>query len=386
VSSVTPSSTPPADPGTRQVGDAVWQARGVEIVATDRALPEARHRAAVVEAWHHHSDTRDVVDTHELSAMVSTNRVYRLVLDDDSTVIAKTSNYGSFFMFAEDHDRLHRCNQLLMGSRYEQFLANAITANGRPDIFYDGEVWVVFYNEVPIGDKLPRILTSGQVDNLAEEIADFHLECAEIAPQIPATSKTMKIDAIHLLDSVRDPHASQQFGLDQSRLDIVHRHTHRFLMAVYEQGYDYWQKIPVLIDWNLGNFSVEMSGERFRLFSRWDYDWFRVESRVLDFYFLSRVSSRTGDVTRFTYGAHTMLEPRFRRFLRRYHERFPLTEAEVLFMAEAYRFFLLNYVVREGRHFFRHDIWRSLQHDVVDIHLPMLDQLDLTPLLRELKF
>jgi hypothetical protein len=41
-------------------------------------------------------------------------------------------------------------------------------------------------------------------------------------------------------------------------------------------------------------------------------------------------------------------------------------------------------VVREGRHFFRHDIWRTLQHDVVDVHLPMLDQLDLRPLLDEL--
>lgn len=362
----------------------MWQARGVDHVATERALPEARHRAAVVDAWTHHGDPRAVVDTHELSAMVSTNRVYRLVLDDQSTLVAKTSNYGSFFLFAEDHDRLHRCNQLLQGSRYEQFLADAITTGSRPDIFYDGEVWVVFYNEVPIGEKLPRILTPGQVDNLGEEIADFHLECAEIAPQIPPTSKSMKIDAIHLLDSVRDPHASLQYGLDQSRLDIVHRHTHRFLMAVHEQGYDYWQKLPVLIDWNLGNFSVEMSGTRFRLFSRWDYDWFRVESRVLDFYFLSRVSSRTGDMTRFTYSAHTMLEPRFRRFLRAYHQRFPLTAAEVLFMAEAYRFFLLNYVVREGRHFFRHDIWRSLQHDVVDLHLPMLEELDLTPLLRDL--
>jgi DNA-binding FrmR family transcriptional regulator len=365
-------------------GSRVWQARGVDPVATERALPEARHRAAVIDAWHQHGDPREVVDTVELSAMVSTNRVYRLVLDDQSTVIAKTSNYGSFFLFAEDHDRLHRCNRLLRGSRYEQFLADALTADGRPDIFYDGEIWAVFYNEVPIADRLPRILSHGQVDNLADEIADFHLECAEVAPQIPATSKTMKSDAIHLLDSVTDPHASQQFGLDQSRLDVVHRHTHRFLMAVYEHGYDYWQKIPVLIDWNLGNFSVEMSGERFRLFSRWDYDWFRVESRVLDFYFLSRVSSRTGDRTRFTYGAHTMLEPRFKRFLRTYHRRFPLTADEVLFLGEAYRFFLLNYVVREGRHFFRHDIWRSLQHDVVDIHLPMLDSLDLTPLLREL--
>jgi Ser/Thr protein kinase RdoA (MazF antagonist) len=124
--------------------------------------------------------------------------------------------------------------------------------------------------------------------------------------------------------------------------------------------------------------------DSFELFSRWDYDWFRIESRLLDFYFLSRVSSRTGDRSVFTYGAHTLLEPRFRQFLQAYHATFPLTEAEVLFLGDAYRFFLLNYVVREGRHFFRYDFWQQLLHDAVDVQLPALDELDLTPLLRSL--
>ena len=107
-----------------------------------------------------------------------------------------------------------------------------------------------------------------------------------------------------------------RIGLDQSRLDLVRRHTHRFLMATHETGYDYWPKMPVLIDWNLGNFSIEFDPDdhdSFGFFSRWDYDWFRIESRLLDFYFLSRVSSRTGDRTTWTYGSHTLLEPRFRR-------------------------------------------------------------------------
>ena len=101
-------------------------------------------------------------------------------------------------------------------------------------------------------------------------------------------------------------------------------------------------------------------------------------------YFLSRVSSRTGDRTSFTYGVHTLLEPRFRRFLRAYHAEYPLTPGEVLFLKEAYRFFLLNYVVREGRHFFRYDFWQHLLHDAVDTHLPSLDEVDLRPLLDEL--
>jgi hypothetical protein len=314
--------------------------------------------------------------------------VYRVVLEDGSSVVAKVSNYGSFFLFAEDHDRLHRCTELLRGSPYEHFLARSLTRGDRPYVWYDGAIWAVFYDEIEVRERLPKILTSGQVDNLGVELARFHRACATVAPLVPPTAKTITSDAIHLLELVSERGAATRFGLDRSRIDLVRRHTHRFLMSLYEGGYDYWPKMPVLIDWNLGNFSVQFGvggdPDRFTFFSRWDYDWFRVETRLLDFYFLSRVSSRTGDKTRFTYASHTLLEPRFRAFLRAYHRELPLAERDVMFLGEAYRFFLLNYVVREGRHFFRHDIWRQLLHDVVDVHLPSLDDLDLRPLVDEL--
>jgi hypothetical protein len=349
---------------------------------------DARHRAVVTAAWRDYGDPRLIDEITELSAMVSTNRVYRLVLDDGTRVIAKSSNYGSFFLFAEDHDRLHRANQLLGGGRFGRFLAGAYTRDGKPYIWYDGEMWAIFYEEIEAKERLPRILTDSQVECLATELARFHKACASIAAQIPPASKTAKSDAVNLFDQTGARNAAHQFALDRSRIDLVRRHTHRFLMAVHESGYDEWPKMPVLIDWNLGNFSVEFDDDdrsTFRLFSRWDYDWFRIESRLLDFYFLSRVSSRTGDRTSFTYGAHTLLEPRFRRFLRAYHAEYPLTPDEVLFLKEAYRFFLLNYVVREGQHFFRHDFWQHLLHDAVDVHLPALDEVDLTPLLTELR-
>lgn len=358
----------------------MWQAPSVD--ATD-----ARHRGVVAAAWHDYGDPRGILDVTELSAMVSTNRVYRLTLTDGTWVIAKSSNYGSFFLFAEDHDRLNRVNQLLRGSNYEQFMANAYTRHGEPYIWYDGEMWAIFYHYIEARDRLPKILTGPQVARLGGELARFHQACAGIAGQIPPPSKTAKSDAVNLYEMTGARNAGEVLGLDQSRVDLVRRHTHRFLMSVYESGYDAWPKIPVLIDWNLGNFSVEFErGDtgQFRLFSRWDYDWFRIESRLLDFYFLSRVSSRTGDRTTFTYAPHTLLEPRFRGFLRAYHAQYPLAPEEVLFLKEAYRFFLLNYVVREGRHFFRYDFWQHLLHDAVDVHLPSLDDVDLTPLLREL--
>ena len=343
-----------------------------------------RHRSVLRSAWEAYGDPRAVTSIDELSAMVSTNRVYRLGLDDGTHIIAKSSNYGSFFLFAEDHERLHRASQLLQGGPYESFLASVLTAEGRPYLWYDGEMWAVFYEEVTVKDRLPRILSDAQVERLGTEIARFHRACDGIARLVPPPSKTAKSDAVNLYDMLGARNAGERFGLDRSRIDLVRRHTHRFLTAVHESGYDYWPKIPVLIDWNLGNFSVEFDDgdpDRFTLFSRWDYDWFRIESRLLDFYFLSRVSSSTGDRSVWTYGSHTLLEPRFVRFLRAYHSVFPLSEAEVRFLVEAYRFFLLNYVVREGRHFFRFEFWQHLLHDAVDVQLPALDDLDITPLL-----
>lgn len=359
----------------------MWQARSVDAM-------DARHRDVVTAAWGDYGDERGISEIAELSAMVSTNRVYRLTLDDGTWVIAKSSNYGSFFLFAEDHDRLNRVNLLLRSGPYEHFLANAFTREGAPYIYYDGEMWVIFYHYIEARDRLPKILTGSQVACLGTELARFHKASAAVARLIPPPSKTAKSDAVNLYEMTGARNAGEVLGLDQSRVDLVRRHTHRFLMAAYETGYDNWPKIPVLIDWNLGNFSVEFDAadpDAFRLFSRWDYDWFRIESRLLDFYFLSRVSSRTGDRTTFTYAAHTLLEPRFRAFLRAYHAEYPLLPEEVLFLKEAYRFFLLNYVVREGRHFFRYDFWQHLLHDAVDVHLPSLDQLDLTPLLAELR-
>ena len=163
------------------------------------------------------------------------------------------------------------------------------------------------------------------------------------------------------------------------------------LQSLEDLGYADMPRIPVLVDWNLGNFSVSPTGMNtdgsngpggFELFSRWDYDWFRIDTRLLDFYFLSRVSSQTGDRTTFSYGVHTLGEQRFQTFLRAYHLVNPLTEADVEFIVETYRFFILHYVLSVGDHFFRADLWAAFRHDAVTVGLPSIDTFDRRPLLR----
>lgn len=247
--------------------------------------------------------------------------------------------------------------------------------------WYDKHMWAVFYDDVPRRDSLPRILTPDQVANLGREMAEFHLLCADIATKLPPSSKTIKIDAIRLLDALERPEADEDFGLDRAAIDVLWQHTHGFLERLNTIGYDEWQRIPVLIDWNLGNFSVATKDDgSFRLFSRWDYDWFRIEPRMLDFYFLSRVSSSTGDRTQFTYGPHTLVEPRFIGFLKAYSDVFPMSVEELEFLPEVYRFFILNYVIREGARFFRPDLCAIFRRDAVSLYLPAFDRLDTSAL------
>ncbi|MFT3854659.1 MAG: hypothetical protein QM733_18275 [Ilumatobacteraceae bacterium] len=340
------------------------------------------HRDAVDAAWAAYGDPRAILAVDEVSANVSTNRVYRLTLDDSSTLITKVSSYGSYFLFVEDHDRLSRCAHLLRDTRFGGMLAGVWERDGRIFTWYERNMWAVFYDDVPRRDSLPRVLSPEQIANLGREMAEFHLACTDIAPAIPAGSKTIKSDAIHLLDLLESPFAPRNFELPPEAIGVLWRHTHAFLERLIELGYDEWGKIPILVDWNLGNFSVAPRPDgTFRLFSRWDYDWFRIEPRMLDFYFLSRVSSRTGDRTRFTYGAHTLVEPTFLAFLHAYRDVFPMSEEELRFLPEAYRFFILNYVVREGARFFRRDLCQQFRAEAVRTYLPTLDALDISPLL-----
>ena len=89
------------------------------------------------------------------------------------------------------------------------------------------------------------------ITTFAQEIALFHRACADVAPKIPLTSTSIKSDAIHLLDLVTNPRSAKRFVLNASQLAVVAKHTHDFLVHLDDLRYDYWPKMPVLIDWNL---------------------------------------------------------------------------------------------------------------------------------------
>jgi Ser/Thr protein kinase RdoA (MazF antagonist) len=338
--------------------------------------------AILREAWHVYDATDAIVAHDDTSAGVSTNRVYRLTLSSGRGVFAKVSSYGSYVHFRQDHARIHRWIAELQHTPYAHFLARVLLRGNEVFSFERDGVWVVFYEEAHRRGVLPRVLSEPQIQNLGREMAHFHRASAQAAARLSPTWQSLGSDVATLYDQMQRANTRSASGLSSEHASLVRRHCDLFFSNAERLGYHGFPKLPVLIDWNRGNFSVAYDEHGFSLYSRWDYDWFRIEPRTLDFYFFSRVVREEGDQTVFSYTASPLLEPRFLLFLRAYHEVFPLEQSELAFLKEAYRFFLLNYVVRTGEHFFVPDIHQRLAREAITRYLPELEELDFGPLLR----
>ena len=334
-------------------------------------------------AWHAYDASRPITSVVDISAMVSTNHVFRIKLDDGDFVIAKLSYFGNYDHFKEDHSIINALSTNLTDP-FENFLARSFTKGNEVFTYrYTSssiDAWVVFYNPIKTKEMLPKRLNENQIRTLGGEVARFHRACTKVKGTLPAYAKTLKYDLNHLHDIMETEDGKYEH---RGHIDETKKQIDLFYENYANLKCDQYDTIPVFIDWNIGNFSVNESNQ---LFSRWDYDWFRMSSRVMDFYFFSRVVSDIGDRTEFSYVVGPMMEERFILFLKEYHSVFPLSENEVRFMKDAYRFFLLNYVVKDGRYFF-HEIYATkLQREVFEVYLPSLDQLfDADKLLKALK-
>ncbi|CAH0999193.1 hypothetical protein LEM8419_00490 [Neolewinella maritima] len=317
-------------------------------------------------AWRAYDHTRHIESITDISAQVSTNHVYRLLMADGNSLIAKVTFFGSYEAFAEDHVIINVLSNNLP-VRYAGLLSRALMKGNQ--IFFhryidaDQDAWIVFYRPIHVREDAPKRLSDDQVRELGREMARFHYDCTLVSGSLPRSDRNMTTDVNALRGTALADYPEH--------VDLIEHHCRLFLENTFRINVYGFTKIPVFVDWNIGNFSLADDG---RLSSRWDYDWFRLSTRVTDFYFLSRVVSEVGDMTVFTYEVDRLMEDRFLLFLQAYHEVFPLTRPEVLFLKEAYRFFLLNYVLRLGRYFFRPKIADKLVHDVLTVHLPTLDE------------
>lgn len=348
--------------------------------------PETQIPEAIVEAWLAFGDKRRVTRCVDISARVSTNHVYRLTLSDGHQLVAKTTLYGSYIHFRQDHRIISQWIRRLQDTRYRDFLAPVCrTENGDVFTHRAGAVWVVFYEKTAFYDFLPKILDTDHIKSLGREMAYFHSISNAVAPRLDSSWKSVGSDMATLYDVLGDVSWRREHNIPDSAEAMLKEQCDAFLSNAEKLGYHHFKKIPVLVDWNIGNFSVGFDHEGFKLFSRWDYDWFRVEPRMLDFYFCARVVRAEGDQDHFTYNFAPFFEERFFEFLRAYHLVYPLEDEEILFIKEAYRVFILNYVVRIGQHFFRSDICKRLQAEAITTYLPALDSTSFAPLIKAIQ-
>ena len=322
------------------------------------------------QAWTEFDDRHEIKSIYDVSAHVSTNQVYKISFYNRQPVFAKLSDYGKFENFREDHVIINNLANNLE-SPYETFLAQSLVKKNELFIYRYHEkgrsAWVVFYNPIRIKYKLPRRLDEKLIRKLGRELARFHIACTNVSNQLPKSSKSLVTD-IHQLVRMVDKCG---FCDDPQQKDTIKKHCDIFLGNADKVNYiTEFETIPVFVDWNIGNFSVTADG---KFYSRWDYDWFRESSRVMDFYFFSRVVSDVGDRTVFSYLIDTLMEDRFIFFLKEYHRIFPLSEAEVRFIGEVYRFFILNYVIKDGQHFFRQHYSTKLQKEAHEIYFPTIE-------------
>ena len=339
----------------------------------------------ITRAFEAFDQRRSIVTVTDLSAAVSTNAVYRVGLDDGAEVFAKLSSYGSYFHFRQDHLLIHQWASHLVNTPFEGFLAPVLEKDGQAFTYREGHQWVALYGNAGFYNFLPKVLSAGQVDALGKEMAGLHSASARAAPLMDSSWKSVGSDVSILFDSLDSREFLAARELDAKSADLLKTHCEAFMENSERIGYHDMPRIPVLIDWNITNFSVGMDGDGFKFYSRWDYDWFRVEPRVLDFYFAARVVRAEGDKTAFSYSPDPFFDDRFLQFLSAYHKRNPLEERDIRYLGESYRFFLLNYVIRIGEHFFRDEYRRRLQREVVATHLPTIQTLSFEPLLAAIK-
>jgi Ser/Thr protein kinase RdoA (MazF antagonist) len=326
--------------------------------------------AIVREAWAAYDPSTPALGIEDISAQVSTNHVYKVTLAGRRFVVGKVSYFGKYEHFREDHTIINTLAKTLQPP-YTRLLARALRQQGEVFTYRQkgGEidVWVVFYNPIRIHNRFPRRLEPADIQRFGGEMARFHRACADAVPHLPLSSKTLEWDIRELLERV----TTAEWGTaTEDERGAIRTQCQLFLAGHEACGAGRFLKMPVFVDWNIGNFSLDDSGA---LFSRWDYDWFRMSSRMLDFYFFSRVVSDRGDRTTFSYVVDTLTEPRFLLFLKAYHAVYPLEAGEVRFLKEAYRFFILNYVIKYGRHFFRPRYADQLQSEAFTRYFPEVD-------------
>src|SRR5882757_4487284 len=159
----------------------------------------------IKSAWEGYDASKKIKNIEDISAMVSTNRVFRITFDDDDFIIAKLSTFGKYEHFKEDHRIIHSLSNILLYP-FENLLAKSLLKNNHVYTYRykKGKIdaWVVFYNPSRVMQRMPRRLQEGHIRNFGKQIAKFHLACSRIRNVLPKSGKTLRTDINTLLEQL----------------------------------------------------------------------------------------------------------------------------------------------------------------------------------------
>src|SRR5882757_5732849 len=183
----------------------------------------------VKKAWEGYDASKTIKLIEDISAMVSTNHVYRITFDDDDIIIAKLSYFGKFEHFKEDHRIIQTlANNLLYP--FENLLARSLLKNNRVYIYHykhgKTDAWVVFYNPTRILQRLPRRLDENHIKKLGQQVGKFHKACSRVKNVLPKSSKTLRTDISSLLTQLNAD--EKEFGTAM-QADFLKYHCETFL-------------------------------------------------------------------------------------------------------------------------------------------------------------
>src|SRR6202012_3262355 len=160
-----------------------------------KALTEMNYQDIISKAWEGYDSSKSIQQIDDISAMVSTNHVFRITFHDDDIIIAKLSYFGKYEHFKEDHRIIHSLSNNLLYP-FENLLAKSLLKNNRVYVYRykqgKTDAWVVFYNPTRILERLPRRLDDEQIMKLGQQIGKFHKACSRVKNVLPKSSKTLR--------------------------------------------------------------------------------------------------------------------------------------------------------------------------------------------------
>ena len=72
-------------------------------VRASKVLTRVNYEEIIKKAWAEYDASKIIKEVVDISAMVSTNHVFRITFEDGDMVIAKLSYFGKYEHFKEDH-------------------------------------------------------------------------------------------------------------------------------------------------------------------------------------------------------------------------------------------------------------------------------------------